>query len=103
MNGNWLKYASNPRAFTIRKWLGELIGIKCEDYRDLTDRLGPALVTDKDVQEFGNMLSSIYEAGYLKAMLKMKDQLDEMGVHVKVVRAQSEKSGEIVEGEQESK
>jgi len=103
MNSNFAKYASNPKAFTIRKWLLELMESRYTPFENLVERVGASLVTDQDLKEFGQLVASIYECGYLRAMNQCKNQLDELGIKVKVVPAnQSLKSGEIGEGEQDA-
>lgn len=99
-----MKYASNPKGFTLKRWLIELLEARYTPFDDLVERLGAALVTDRDLQGFGQLIMTVYECGYLRAMNQCKKQLDEMGVKVKIVAAdQSLKSGEIVDGEQETK
>ena len=103
MNNAFMKYASNPKGFAIKKWLIGLLETRYTPFDDLAERLGASLITDKDLREFGELINTIYECGYLRAMEQCKLQLDEMGVKVKVVRAdQSLISGELGEGEQET-
>lgn len=104
MNNSFMKYASNPKGFTIKKWLIELLEGRYVPFDDLVERLGASLVTDKDLEGFGQLVNTIYECGYLRAMNQCKKQLDEMGVKVRVVSAtQSLKSGEVGDGEQDTK
>jgi hypothetical protein len=104
MNQNFMKYASNPKGFTIKKWLAELLENKYTPFDDLIERIGMSLVTDNDLQSFGKLVTTIYESGYLRAMNQCKKNLDDMGIKVKVVPAdQSLKSGEMVEGEHETR
>lgn len=103
MNSSFAKYASNPRAYTIRKWLLELMESRYTPFDNLVERVGASLVTDLDLKEFGQLVSAVYECGYLRAMNQCKAQLDELGIKVRVVPAsQSLKSGETGEGEQET-
>ena len=104
MNDSWMKYASNPKGFTVKKWLSSLLESRYAPFDNIAERIGMSLVTDQDLKEFGQLLSTIYECGYLRAMQQTKKQLDEMGIKVRIVNnPQSLKSGDTGEGEQETK
>lgn len=104
MNNAFMKYASNPKGFTIRRWLLDLLENRYAPFDNIVERIGSSLVTEQDLKEFGGLVTAIYERGYLRAMEQTKKQLDEMGVKVRIVSAdQSLKSGDMGEGEQDIK
>ena len=82
---NFLKYASNPKAFTVKKWLHQILENKYHNYESLAERVSTSLVTDKDLEEFGKLLADLYEAGFLKAMNQYKEQMDNLGIKVKIM------------------
>lgn len=64
--------------------MATILGQKYLEYEDLLQRATFYLVTDKDMAAFGKMISDIYELGYMKAVDDYKDQLQRIGVSVKI-------------------
>ena len=84
-HSNFLKYASNPKAFTLKRWMLELLGNKYPEYNDIVERISSALATEKDLKDFGSLVTQIYETAYYKAVSDYKEQAEKMGMKIKVV------------------
>ena len=79
-----LKYMSNPRSFTLKKWLYELLKEKYPPHDTIVERISTSLATDQDVTDIGSLITQIYESGYLKAVADYQSQMEELGVRVTV-------------------
>lgn len=103
-NGNILKYAANPRAFTLKKWFVELLQGRYPKNDAIIERISMAIATDKDLQEFGRLVIDVYETAYLKAVNDYKKEFERMGVKINIVpEDQSLKSGLISDTVAETK
>jgi hypothetical protein len=80
-----MKYMANPKAYTIKKWLSELLKEKYPPHDNIAERVSTAIVTDKDLDDFGKLITTIFEVAYLKAVYDHKEQLDKLGVKVEIV------------------
>jgi hypothetical protein len=89
-NSNFIKYASNPRAFTLKQWLAQILNNRYPEYDNLMERVATSLVTDKDMEEFGKVLMTIYETGYYKAVRDYKQECQKLGITVNVVNPQNQ-------------
>lgn len=90
-----MRYAANPRAFTLKQWFAQLLNVRNDTHDNIIERVALSLVTDKDMEDFGKLLMAVYEAGYHKAVSDYKKEFEKMGVVVSVVKPedQSPKSG----------
>lgn len=80
-----LNYMANPRSFTLKKWLAELLKEKYPPHDQTADRVATALVTEKDLEAFGKLIIEVYEKGYFKAVSDYKEQFEKLGVKINVV------------------
>lgn len=80
-----LNYMANPRSFTLKKWLAELLKEKYVPHDQIADRVATALVTEKDMESFGKLMVDVYEKGYLKAVEDYRAQFEKLGVKINVV------------------
>lgn len=80
MNNNFMKYASNPKSFTLKKWFSDILKEDHLKHDLIIERISHSLVTDKDLQDFGTLISEIYKTGYFKAVNEYKDKLEDMGI-----------------------
>jgi hypothetical protein len=80
-----LNFMTNPRSFTLKKWLVELLKEKFSPHDAIADRVATALVTEKDMEAFGKLMIDVYEKGYLKAVEDYRTQFEKLGVRINVV------------------
>lgn len=78
-------YMANPRAYTLKRWLYELLKEKYSPHEKIAERLGVAMQTDHDIQDLGKLLGEIFEAGYRKAVDDYKVEAEKVGLKVHVV------------------
>ena len=90
-NNGIMRYMSNPRAFTLKKWMAELLKAKYVNHDAIIERVASSLVTERDLQEFGRLITDVYEAAYLKAVNDYKSQFEKLGINVNIVPEKSSK------------
>ena len=81
---NLIKYMSNPRSFTLKRWFVELLK---EDYLPhdvIVERVASSLITERDVQDFGKLITAIYEKAYRKAVEDYRSQAEQIGLKISV-------------------
>lgn len=88
-NNNLVKYMMNPRGFMLKQWFADILKDKFVDHQNIVERVATSLVTDKDVADFGALITKIYEAGYYKAIEDYKAQAEKSGVQITVVNQSS--------------
>lgn len=76
---------SNPKAFTLKKWFYDLLGISYSSHDQIIERVATSLATDKDVEDFGKLVGQVYQCGYKKAVEDYQSQLEELGLKIKIV------------------
>lgn len=85
-NGSSLvRYMSNPRAFTLRKWFYDLLKLNYVSHDPIIERVSTALTTEKDLEDFGKLIGQVYEIGYKKAVDDYRSQIEAMGLKIHVV------------------
>jgi len=84
-DSNVMKYMANPRGFTLRKWLLQILQNRFEKHESIVERLGGSMATDGDLQAFGRLATELYEVGYLKAVNDYKEQFEKLGIKVNIV------------------
>lgn len=75
---------SNPRVYTLKKWFIELLGNDYVPHDDAIERMASSLATDKDMKEFGRLITSVYEKGYRKAVEDYRGQIEKLGIKINV-------------------
>ena|SRR3990172_8076565 len=93
-NNAYSQYIKNPKAYTIRRWLNQLLKEHYPPHDQITERVASALVTDKDVEDFGKLLGTTYQCGYSKAFNDYKKHAEKLGITLKLSTDQEVKSGE---------
>lgn len=83
-NSNWLNYLSNPKIHYIKKSMFEILKERYPKHEVLLERIAFSLQTEKDLQEFLKLVVDIYEIGFLKAVNDQKEQLEKLGLGVKI-------------------
>jgi hypothetical protein len=89
MNENLIKYFSNPRSFTIKRWLVELLKGNYVPHDALIDRVSLGLSNQQDLEDFGKLLTAVYQQGYFKAFNDYQKQLEKLGINIKIVEEPS--------------
>lgn len=84
-SSNLVKYMSNPRSFTLKRWLAELLKEHYTPHDSIVERVATALTTEKDLEEFGKLIGGIYEVGYRKAINDYKTEAEKLGLKVNLV------------------
>lgn len=84
----------NPRAFTLKKWMFEVLKSTAMQHEAILERIASSLITDRDMDDFGKLISAVYESAYFKAVNDYKQEFEKYGVTINVIPGtQSEKSG----------
>ncbi len=82
---NFVRYMSNPRSFTLKKWFAELLGKDFAPHNNTIERISSAIVTEQDMKDFGNLITTIYEKAYRKAVDDYREQIERLGLKISVV------------------
>jgi hypothetical protein len=86
MTNEFNNILQNQKTITIKKFIMQILAEKYLHYDDLLDRMAFFLITDKDLHLFGQMIGDVYEKGYMKAVADYKEQIDKMGLNVKITQ-----------------
>lgn len=84
-----VRYMSNPRAFTLRKWFYDLLKVAYIHHDPIIERVSTALTTEKDLEDFGKLIGQVYEIGYKKAVDDYRAQIEAMGLKIHIVAPDS--------------
>jgi hypothetical protein len=82
------RFMYNPRAFQLKKWFASILKEKVVPHEQIIERTAAGLVTDKDMTEFGALISDLYAVAYTKAVEDCRGECEKMGVQLKVVSPQ---------------
>jgi hypothetical protein len=85
---NFVKYASNPKAFTLKKWFYDLLKMNYSSHDAIIERVATSLTTDKDLEDFGKLVGQIFEMGFRKAIDEYAKEAEKMGLKVTIVAPQ---------------
>lgn len=88
-NSNMIRYMSNPRAFTLKRWFIELLDKDFKQHDNTIERIAASVSTEKDLTEFGKLITTVYEKGYKKAVNDYKDQIEKLGININIVADRS--------------
>jgi len=79
-------YLHDQKSIAIKKWLHALLQENSNPaYSDIIDRVSTALITEKDLEDFGKLLGTIYYAGFSKAFNDYKKEMTKYGIKLKVM------------------
>lgn len=81
---NYVKYMSNPRCYTLKRWFSELLTSDYPKHDETVERISTAMLTDLDVENFGKLIMNVYEAAYKKAVADYKTEFEKMGVKISI-------------------
>jgi hypothetical protein len=79
---NLVKYMTNPKAFTLRKWFYDLLQMNYSTHDAIIERVSTSLATDKDLEDFGKLIGQVFETGYRKALSDYAKQMEDLGLKV---------------------
>lgn len=82
---NFIKYLSNPRSFTLKKWFYDLLGIDYATHDTIIERVSTSLTTQQDIEDFGKLIGQVFEKGYRKAIEDYSKEAEKLGLKVSVV------------------
>jgi hypothetical protein len=81
---NWFEAMQNPRGWTLRKTLYEFLKARYQKNEEILDRISLHLVTEKDNKQFFQLITDVYEMGFLQAVEQQKSQLEKLGLKVNI-------------------
>lgn len=81
---SYLNYIQNPKAFVLKKWTHQILEGHYIPKQGFIERLGMAL-SEEDLHEFGKLMTSVYEKGYLQAVKSTREQFEKLGYKIEVV------------------
>ena len=82
---NFIKYMSNPKAFTLKKWFYDMLGMDYASHDAIIERVAVALTTDKDLTDFGKLISQVFEMGFKRAIDEYSKEAEKIGLKVTIV------------------
>ena len=82
---NFVNYMSNPRSFTLKRWFVEILKEDYMRHDTIIERVAASLTTESDLKEFGDLITSVYEKAYKKAVADYSEQAKKIGIKVSVV------------------
>lgn len=82
---NFIKYMSNPKAFTLKKWFYDMLGMDYTSHDAIIERVAVALTTDKDLTDFGKLISQVFEKGFKRAIDEYSKEAERIGLKVTIV------------------
>lgn len=83
-NNNFMKYMSNPKAFTLKRWFDSL-KVDVAPHDIIIERVATSLTTDKDLEDFGKLVGQVYELGYRKAVEDYREQVEKLGLKINII------------------
>jgi hypothetical protein len=83
-NANFLKYMSNPRTFTLKKWFSGILGERFNPHEVIIERVATSIVTESDLEAFGKLMGDLFEVGYMKAVNDYRNELEKIGIKISV-------------------
>ena len=75
---------ANPRAFTLKKWMADILKEDYGKYDAIIERMAMALQTSDDLEQIGSLISHIYDKAYRKAIDDYKEQAEKLGIRVSI-------------------
>mgnify|MGYP003972963931 FL=1 len=76
---------ANPRSFTLKKWFIEIMKEDYMKHDTIIERVSTSLTTERDLEDFGALITGVYERAYKKAVNDYQEQAEKLGIKVSVV------------------
>jgi len=77
---SWLNYFSNHQIHYIKKTMFELMQERYSKNEQIIERVGASLTTEKDIKDFLELITDLYEMAYLRAVKDQREQLEKLGL-----------------------
>ena len=87
---NFVNYMSNPRSFTLKKWFVEILQEDYMKHDTIIERVSTSLTTQRDLVEFGELITGVYERAYKKAVDDYREQAEQAGIKISIVAGTKE-------------
>lgn len=85
---------SNPSERVILHWLQQILKGNVKQHEIILKRIAKTLHTSQDLEDFGKLMTSVYETAYIRAVEDYKTQLRKAGINIKVAIVPQDMSGE---------
>ncbi len=76
---------ANPKGIAVKKMMYEFLKERYGKNDQIIERLTTALQTEADIQAFVKLVMDVYETGYMRAVEDHREQLQKIGLQVKIV------------------
>lgn len=83
-SSGWMNFLSNPKSHYIKKSMFEILQDRYAKHEAMLERIAHSLATEKELRDFLAMAIDIYEIGFMKAVEDQKEQLEKLGLGVKI-------------------
>lgn len=80
----WMNFLSNPKSHYIKKSMFEILQDRYSKHEQLLERIAHSLATEKELRDFLALAVDIYEIGFMKAVEDQKEQLQKLGLGVRI-------------------
>lgn len=94
MMDQWMSYFSNPKINSLKKVMFEVLRERFAHNEQIVERIGHALTTQEDMNQFLKLVTDVYEIAYLKAVSDHRAQLEKAGFEVTVIGQINQESKE---------
>ena len=81
----------NPQAIAVRRYLFEILKERYSRNERYVERLAASIATKDDYEEFGKLVSDLYESGFMRAVDQYKEQFEKSGMRVNIVAEEKPK------------
>ena len=75
---------SNPKSFTLKKWFSDILKEEYTIHDEIIERISTSMLTDKDVEKLGKLITNVYEIAYKKAVNDYRAEFEKLGVKINV-------------------
>lgn len=84
--GNWTQMFRNPYSLGLRNIFAQLLKQDYVQYEDIIERVSNTISTEKDYEQFGNLIMAVYEQAYQQCVQEHKHLLEQAGIKVNISR-----------------
>lgn len=92
---DWMHYFRNPHSFVLKKYMFDLLKDKYGDHEPIINRLSSYLIVKDDIEAFGRLMATLYEAGFLRAVEQYQSGLEKSGYRVSITATTNEAAPKI--------
>lgn len=95
-NEDWMAYMRNPHAWTIKKYIHDILKDKFWAHEKFVDRMATWFQTKDDLESFGKLMVELYESGFLRAVDQYSEQMKSLGYKVNITAGDKKDTGERI-------